>query len=330
MQISNRFSPVAEKISKLPQAKIAMVIGIILLGYIAYLFAQITWLVLDEPANHNSVVITQSGSKGKNNTSSVNVSDIRALNLFGVYNESPVVRDEPEEIEDAPETNLNLTLTGVVASNEEAKSAAIIEHNSTQEIYAIDETIKGTRAVLKKVFQDRVHIRHSGRLETLMLDGFDYQETQSSNQAPKKVAKKIPLKTTSSKDRFNPVKNPIRVNHQPRMIDQRLNKELSKQAQDFKNDIASDPGKITDYLKIAPKRVDGSIIGYRLMPGRNPEFFKSAGLKSGDVAIQMNGLDLSQPAEAAQALKALREERDVSLLLDRDGDITEILFSIDE
>jgi general secretion pathway protein C len=70
-------------------------------------------------------------------------------------------------------------------------------------------------------------------------------------------------------------------------------------------------------------------VGYQLMPGKNPEFFKSSGLKSGDVAIQMNGYDLSQPSEAAQALRALKQEREVSLLLDRNGDITEILFSID-
>ena len=66
------------------------------------------------------------------------------------------------------------------------------------------------------------------------------------------------------------------------------------------------------------------------MPGKKAEFFQSAGLKSGDVAIQMNGLDLTNPSEAAQALKALREEQEVSLLLDRDGDMTEILFSINE
>ena len=64
------------------------------------------------------------------------------------------------------------------------------------------------------------------------------------------------------------------------------------------------------------------------MPGKDPTFFESSGLKSGDVAIQMNGFDLTAPREAAQALKSLKEEREVSLLLDRNGDMTEILFSI--
>jgi len=44
----------------------------------------------------------------------------------------------------------------------------------------------------------------------------------------------------------------------------------------------------------------------------------------------MNGYDLSQPSEAAQALQALKREREISLLVDRGGNTTEILFSIDE
>ncbi len=323
MQIPNTFSSFTEKLSTLPHAKIATIIIIIIFGYIAYLFAQLTWLVLGtpNPSSHQSLKSIQ--VENNNNTVMLDTKSIRSLNLFGDYNATPVVNNEPEEIEDAPETSLNLILTGVVASNDNKRSAAIIEYSGTQEIYAIDETINGTRAVLKKVFSDRVHIRHSGRLETLMLDGFDYDENKNSNKTnrvtKKLTKKKIPKNKTSNKN-----------NGQPTRVDQRSNKALTEQAKAFKNDINADPGKITDYLQISPKRVDGNIIGYRLMPGKNAEFFKAAGLKTGDVAIQMNGLDLSQPREAAQALKALKEEQEVSLLLNRNGDITEILFSINE
>ena len=57
-------------------------------------------------------------------------------------------------------------------------------------------------------------------------------------------------------------------------------------------------------------------------------FFKASGLKPGDVAVAMNGLNLSLPSEAAQALKALKEQQELSLLIDRNGEITEILFGI--
>ena len=319
MQLPNTFSSFTEKLSKLPHAKIAYLIIVILFVYIAHLLAQLTWAAIDTPSYTENIQHNPVNAQVNKTTNTVNINNLRSLNLFGDYNAAPIINDEPEAIEDAPETSLNLILTGVVASNDNNKSAAIIEYNNAQEIYIIDETIKGTRAVLKKVFSDRVHIRHSGRLETLMLDGFDYDESTPVKQKTTLTNKKSPTIKTSNKNKG-----------QPKRVDQRSDKKLSKQAQAFKDDINADPGKITDYLQISPKRVEGKIIGYRLMPGKNDEFFKAAGLKTGDVAIQMNGLDLSQPREAAQALKALKEERDVSLLLDRNGDITEILLSIDE
>ena len=113
-----------------------------------------------------------------------------------------------------------------------------------------------------------------------------------------------------------------------KILDQRNNKKLSAQAKNLRKDLNENPGNIIDYLKILPKRKSGQIIGYSLRPGKNPQFFKSSGLKSGDVAVQMNGYDLVQPLEAAQALNALKTEKEVSLLLDRDGEMTEIIFSV--
>jgi general secretion pathway protein C len=150
-----------------------------------------------------------------------------------------------------------------------------------------------------------------------MLDGFDYDEEKNKKNT---FAKKPKSKSSG----------PIVSKKRTTRVDNRENTKLKKQAQSLRNDISEDPGKITDYLKIAPKRENGVVIGYRLMPGKNPEFFKTSGLKGGDVATQMNGYDLTQPLEAAQALKALKEEQEISLLVNRNGDITEILFSINE
>ena len=170
--------------------------------------------------------------------------------------------------------------------------------------------------MLEKVFNDRVLLKVSGRLETLMIEGVDFNKNvQAIKPASKqqRTTKKAPSKRFSS----------------PNVVDQRNNKALTQSTKSLRKDLDDDPGKITDYLKISPKRENGQISGYRLMPGKDPTFFESAGLKNGDVAIQMNGFDLTEPREAAQALQSLKEEREVSLLLDRNSEITEILFSID-
>lgn len=316
MSLSNNLSNVFEQLSKLPQKKITQAVIFLLLSYIAYLFAQITWLAI--PQEKNAAVLKASGSKSTQVSTSkqLNVNAIEALNLFGAFSQQEVEKVEELVIEDAPETRLKLTLTGAVASSDKATSAAIIESAGKQETYSIGENIKGTRAVLEKVFNDRVLLKVSGRLETLMIEGVDFNKNvQAIKPASKqqRTTKKAPSKRFSS----------------PNVVDQRNNKALTQSTKSLRKDLDDDPGKITDYLKISPKRENGKISGYRLMPGKDPTFFESAGLKNGDVAIQMNGFDLTEPREAAQALQSLKEEREVSLLLDRNSEITEILFSID-
>jgi len=313
MQLPANFTDLKDSISKLPQKNIALAVSVMLGIYIAYLLALLSWQLFPKKVT-NQHIITESEIIQKNNKEVTDLTALKQLNLFGVYNEQKQVKEVL--VKDAPETKLRLTLSGTVASDDASIAAAIIENNGKQETYGIGDKITGTRATLESVATDRVLIKQSGRLETLMLDGFKYSSPQSAvNVAPRQA----PTKQKKS-NRANT----------PQVLDQRNNRALSQSAKQLKNDISNNPGKITDYLKIVPKRRSGSIVGYQLMPGKKPEFFQSSGLKSGDVAVQMNGLDLTIPSEAAQALKAIKQETELSLLIDRNGEMTEILFSIQE
>jgi len=311
MPLSDLLTLFTEVFAKLPQKKIAQAISLLLLGYIAYLCAQITWLLVPQQFSAKSIKY-QSNIKNKTPVSNtqIDLSSLQALNLFGFYKTKADEKSTTVVIKNAPETRLNLTLTGVVASNNINIGAAIIENAGTQTTYGLGENITGTRATLERVMTDRVLIKQAGRLETLMLDGINYQKVSVTAEA----AGTNSLKRSSAKQK----------------IDQRKNAFLNKKMRQLKKDLSKDPSKITDYLKISPKRNAGKIVGYRLMPGKERKFFQAAGLKFGDVAIQMNGLDLSKPAQAAQALKALREDTEISLTVDRQGEITEILFSINK
>ncbi|MEW6992212.1 type II secretion system protein GspC [Colwelliaceae bacterium 6441] len=313
MEYPKNVAELNELLLKLPQAKVANAISVLLLFFIAYLFAQLTWLFISEKSSNSPTLVMESPVLINSKVSKVNINAIEQLNLFGKYSEQKVVQQVT--VQDAPETKLNLTLSGTVASDDPEIAAAIIENNGKQETYGIGDKITGTRATLESVSSDRVLIKQSGRLETLMLDGFDYKQVTAN-------------RNNMAERESNPsAHRPLRQNI-PQVLDQRDNEALSRTAMQLKKDINEDPGKITDYLKISPKREEGNIIGYQLMPGKNAEFFQSSGLKSGDIAIQMNGLDLTIPSEAAQALQALKEEQELSLLIDRNGEMTEILFSI--
>ncbi|GHE99802.1 type II secretion system protein GspC [Thalassotalea profundi] len=317
MPFPNSWTELNNILIKVPQQKLAKILSILLLIYIAFLAAKTTWLLFDTNETSMPVNFVASNFEGQEQAS-VNLSAIKQLNLFGEYNKSAqAIKVQPEEVQDAPETKLNLTLTGAVASDNSDIAAAIIENNGKQETYGIDEQITGTRATLSKVFNDRVLIKVNGKLETLMLDGFEYNKNTRSNiRQPKMSSSRAP--STIAQSSFTA----------PNIVDQRDNESLSESVQQLKDDLNENPGKIIDYLRISPKRQGGNIVGYSLMPGKNGEFFTASGLKAGDVAVQINGYDLTVPSNAAQALQELQEQSEVSLLVDRDGDMTEILFSI--
>lgn len=316
MAFPTNMTAFASLFSQLGHRRVAQFVMALLLVYIAYISAKITWSVISQSqSGQNTTINGISKNFNPNNVNkAIDVAKIQSLNLFGQYNENV---DDAAEIEMAnvPETKLNLVLTGLVASDDTSIAAAIIENQGKQDTYGIGDIIIGTRANLEQVLMDRVIIKHSGRLETLMLDGFDY------SQPARVVANKaVPRKNKSN---IGPKSSGLGV------VDQRNNKELTATAKNLRSELSKDPAKIGDYLRISPKRKNGDIIGYTLRPGKKPEFFKLSGLKAGDVAVQMNGFDLIAPIQAMQAMTEMKKARDISLLVDRQGNLTEILISLD-
>lgn len=318
MAFPSNMTAFASLFTQLGHRRVAQLVMALLVVYIAYVSAKITWSVVPQgQSSHNSSV--NGNSKNFNHTKAnktIDVAKIQSLNLFGQYNER--VDETPEvviEMANVPETQLNLILTGLVASDDKSIAAAIIENQGKQETYGIGDIIIGTRANLEQVLMDRVIIKQSGRLETLMLDGFDYD--QPSKGIANKSAARKPRSNVRSKSSGAGV------------IDQRSNKKLTATAKKLRSELSNNPAKISDYLYISPKRKAGNIVGYTLRPGKKREFFKLAGLKAGDVAVQMNGFDLVDPVQGMQAMVEMKQARDISLLVDRRGHLTEILISLD-
>ena len=323
MALTNNLTSFSAALAKLPQQKIAQGVSILLLIYIAFMVAKTTWLVI--PSANHTININGMGSvkptKNQSHDKNYDLSKLKALNLFGEYKtqEQEVV---VEQITNAPETRLQLTLSGLVASDDVGIAAAIIENKGKQETYGIGDIIKDTRASLEQVLIDRVIIKQSGRAETLMLDGADYnQPAQTVSHKQERTKHSVQQnKNDASQSSSSATTN---------VVDQRANQSLSNTAKKLRADLSNDPGKITDYLRISPARKDGEIVGYRLSAGKEPDFFNLSGLKAGDIAVQMNGYDLLAPIEAAQAMTALKTERDITLLVNRNNDLVQILFSIE-
>ncbi|MDG1731613.1 MAG: type II secretion system protein GspC [Thalassotalea sp.] len=302
--------------AKIPQERLTQTIIVLLLTYIAFWFADFTWKLVPTKAQTYIVNNKTNSVANVSGTEQINISEIQKLNLFGEYNKKPEVKKAVAKIETAPETKLKLTLTGLVASDDPSTAAAIIESRGKQETYGIDDKIEGTRTLLKQVYNDRVILETSGRNETLMLDGFDY--TKSVPGGPGEANQTTESKKTATKVTRQPTTN----------IDPEKQARIRERVAKARSDILANPGKLTDYIKVSPYRKDGVVKGYRLMPNKDPEFFAGVGLKPGDIAVQINGKDLTDMRQAQQALIELRKAEQVDLLVERNGELHSISMAL--
>ena len=286
------------------QKQLHTIVVVLLSLYLIAFAAKLVWRIIPEPqlsatptVSRAPVISSPSGQNG------VNIAKIQQLNLFGNAAAKPA---EPvAEVTDAPETRLNLTLTGVVASSEQEAGTAIIENRGSQAVYGLGEKIEDTNATLQKVYNDRVIIKNGVRNETLMLDGIDYDE---ANRRREMQARNRPDPEELEEDTV----------------------ELSDEALEATAALRERPANFTDFISISPKTEEGQLIGYQVSPGKEPELFKSAGLQAGDVITQINGLDLTDLQQSQEALSELRNAQTIELTIIRDGSLTTLYLDLPE
>lgn len=277
----------------LPLQKSSLWLSLLLLGVAAYQLASITWLLVPEDKPTFSwvpepVQVSSIATK-------IDLSSLNKLHLFGEFQANKTTKT-PEKIvsaNNAPKTSLKLTLSGLVASSDQSKALAIVEHRGKQQTYGIDESIEGTQAVIKEIQAERIIILHKGKYESVLLDPDSKQASNNSN-----------LSTPS------PAAQP--------------------EASIDVAEVLKDPSKLTDYIRISPVREDGELVGYRVNPGKDAALFKQVGLQANDLAVALNGYDLRDNAQAMQVMQELPELSDVTVTVERDGQLQDVLFSLPE
>lgn len=280
------------------------------LGLVASLLlaAQITWKLVpttSSPRAWSPTAVTTGKGAGQ--------VDLAALQQLGLFGTAAPKSEQPkaevvETVTDAPKTTLSIQLTGVVASTADQKGLAIIESSGSQETYSLGDKIKGTSASLKEVYADRIIITNAGRYETLMLDGLVYTSQSPANQQLQK-AKGDKVEVASR-------------------VDQRKNAEISQELAESRSELLADPSKITDYIAISPVKQGENVVGYRLNPGKDVNLFKQAGFKANDLAKSINGYDLTVMSQALEMMSQLPELTEVSIMVEREGQLVEIMFSL--
>jgi general secretion pathway protein C len=285
----------------LPHAKLSRLVVYLAVVYIAYLMSQLFWLLWPQPVTQP---LPSMSSVYASTSAKVSSQAIIKQNLFGDAGSKPI--EQPKAIvSDAPQTALNVRLTGIIAVSLDDKAGlAIIESQGRQTTYEVAEAIQGTRAKLAQVLPDRVILDVGGRFETLMLDGLEYSKNVAMPVAPKS--------TNQNNSRTSG------------LVQRNVPGELIEQ----KEALLKDPGKLLDYIRITPYRSSGQLMGYRLSPGKDPALFDKMGLKNNDLAVAINGYQLTDMKQAMSAMNELRNSTDATITIERDGQQMSVQFSL--
>ncbi|RYY73581.1 MAG: type II secretion system protein GspC [Gammaproteobacteria bacterium] len=298
-------------ISRVPVSTWQFLVRVILVCCLALSLGRLFWLVFPVPTiPAGSVAISTSAAPADTGSSGVNISQLKSIPVFGKV-EAPKPQDQQQQQQAAApiETNvvntqLNLTLVGVVASNEEASSRAIIGSGDKQDVYAINDTLPvGNNVTLSKVMADRVIINNNGQYESVWLYQADPNAPPISQASMSPVEQQQPVYPSGRPGFGGPEQ------HSP---------------QEGAPSVAEVSRNLSDVLAMSIYRENGRVVGYKIRPGRDAERFKSFGLQNDDVVTAINGTPLTDPAKIMEVYKNMGNTTSANLEIKRGGNVINV------
>jgi general secretion pathway protein C len=266
----NQLLPPAARARAARWAPFLLFLGLLVLcGYVA---ARLSWQFAAPPPGYSQGANNGASPGARTAQSETPGAKIVAAHLFGAAN----APGASVAARNAPETSLNLSLAGVAAASAGSSSYAIITNNNTEHTYGVGAKLPDD-ALIRNILSDRVVIAHNGHLETLRLPNLGTAALAApANAGPgaNRGHKRAPL--------------------------------VSK---GFREQVASHPKSIAQYMQLRPYEKNGHLMGYRVYPGKKPQLFKKAGLQPGDIVTSVNGVTLNAPGASLKAMRELHQAR---------------------
>lgn len=252
------------------------VLSVVLIVAIAWQLVQLTWMLLDRDSDTSAAVIapppaSASMRKGPDIQAIVNA------HLFGLPQASTDI--DPST---APQTQMNLVLSAVFATNDPEKGLAIIgESAAAADVYKVGEAVRpGT--MLHAVYPDRVILDRGGQLEALALP--------TQNMAGVKLSQAPAARPASNQFTDN-----------------------------LRRIAESNPSAFAEVVRPQPVFANGVQRGYRVYPGRNRQMFARLGLQPGDLVLTINGTPLDDPQRGMEIFNTMGSSDRVTVTVERNG-----------
>ena len=273
-------------------------LNLLFVTLLAYNVAGVSWRLWPQSAADGGMVAVSFTSSPSAKTTAA-LDEVATMHLFGEA--QPDVKPV-EDVVDAPETRLSLTLRGIVAVSAGSEGRALIAEGAADEkVYKVGDSLTGG-AVLHEVLSDKVILKRSGRLETLTLprDRLSQEANfsagrHSRNNAPLNVGQAAPV---------------------------------SEQLRTLRDSVVTDPQQAFDMVQAQPVMEGGTIKGYRVSPGKERRLFQSTGLRPGDVVTQVNGITVGDTAQLATLYEQFKTANRFDLMVERGGRQTKLTINL--
>ncbi len=289
--------PYAQLLQGRAVERAAGIINLILVLFIAWSLARLTWSLWPMP-RIETMAVSPAATLAPGKARAGAASSLADLHLFGEAKEQ---EPAPDTALTAPETQLKLTLSGVLSANDKLTARAIIAGpDGEQKPYAVGDTLPGN-ATLHQILVDRVILKSGGRYETLRLP------EDSNGSAPSQGMIGVAN-----------VAGPVAMPGNPGF-----------NLREYRQQILNNPAKLFDLVQVVPISRNGVFQGFRLGPGRDPRMLQRFGLRPGDMVTQVNGIALDDPSKGAQALQSIATASSVNLTIKRGGTEQQVTVTLD-
>ena len=277
--------------------RFVMLIFVVLLVQIA---AELTWKLISPQSSPVLLGTVKSNSfpdehrvSAQNNPANrvENLSSVSQYHLFGEAKKQPVIQ---QQVINAPETRLSLSLKGVFAASDEKQAMAIISTSKGKDMtYRIGDKVSGD-AFLHAVYTDRVILKRNGQFETLRLPKAKFDsKSLYSDPVPDIVSK-------------NEISLP---DNRP---------EAAQDLNSVRETLLKDPAKVWQQVRINPVMEEGRVKGYTLVHD-DQAFMASINIRPTDIITEIDGDALSDPATLYELMNNLAEKKTLQVTLERNG-----------
>lgn len=269
-------------------------IELLLVALTAILFAKIIWLMLAPQAAVSNATQRPLPSPFIQSQAS-QVGDRSLLMATNPFEATGIV-----EVTEAPETQLNLRLAGLIMSTAEGGGSAQITtpDNRTQRFVTGDEVISGV--VLEQIMSNRVILNRNGNNETLMLGGRGAGLSVISDGT---LATEVPREPNDAS-----LAGPA-----PELLEGRI----------------SDPGALFQSVRLAPVRRNDELYGYALNASGSQDTLKNASLQQGDILLEVNGARVSE-LDFSEVIDEVGQNQTAMLQIERAGNVQTVRLRFDE